>query len=508
MMRWWFLWILESRALGPVSQGLPWGARRPSRAAVKMQEYDCLISGGGPAGLAAGIELSSLGFRTVVVERRGSPEEFVKSKAFHYLIDKRGQRWTDRHGLTDALRARGVSNSNYTLTRIFPDRSKETVTPPLSSPEGIWIPRSDFLAVLAQKAREQPLLDVKCGSRVNSLDFSSSKGCRVCVVDETTGEETIFEDPRLLLGCDGLESATRKLSKFPEPVELRSPSAGLNYKILSVSSRFQVLGEEETVPNLAYTLPSALKKKSLTTRLGFLPVRPEATERTANVIRDKDHKIWTFKDEESMTKFFRDSFPQVPNATFPEAELARFAKATPGAFPKPQFAPIVAKNMNTHSSVFLLGDAAHAFPPDVGQGVNSALEDVLVLGDILKNARSGQDPLTFDRQVVAEYQAQRAPAAEAIARIVKYAFPYQYSQAPLRQKFFFAGFLMRLLLSKIIPFCSEPVALGVLKGQPYTQVWRRAQRTTLFYQLLSIFAATAIYLRFFMMKKPAFPFLT
>ena len=32
----------------------------------------------------------------------------------------------------------------------------------------------------------------------------------------------------------------------------------------------------------------------------------------------------------------------------------------------------------------LLGDAAHAFPPDLGQGVNAALQDVLVLHDTLE----------------------------------------------------------------------------------------------------------------------------
>jgi 2-polyprenyl-6-methoxyphenol hydroxylase-like FAD-dependent oxidoreductase len=31
------------------------------------------------------------------------------------------------------------------------------------------------------------------------------------------------------------------------------------------------------------------------------------------------------------------------------------------------------------SAVILAGDAVHAFPPDLGQGVNSALEDVYAL---------------------------------------------------------------------------------------------------------------------------------
>jgi len=35
--------------------------------------------------------------------------------------------------------------------------------------------------------------------------------------------------------------------------------------------------------------------------------------------------------------------------------------------------------------VLLLGDAAHSFPPDIGQGVNAALADVCTLEECLVN---------------------------------------------------------------------------------------------------------------------------
>ena len=46
------------------------------------------------------------------------------------------------------------------------------------------------------------------------------------------------------------------------------------------------------------------------------------------------------------------------------------------------------------SGVVLLGDAIHAFPPDLGQGVNSALQDVVVLGQALQDS---QDRLEVGR---------------------------------------------------------------------------------------------------------------
>ena len=83
------------------------------------------------------------------------------------------------------------------------------------------------------------------------------------------------------------------------------------------------------------------------------------------------------------------------------------------------------------------------------------------------------------------YQAERAPAAEALAKIVRCGFPYQYDQSFWRAKLFVLGLGMRLILSKSLGklpildrLFSQPVAFGVLAGEPYTQVWRRAQRTT------------------------------
>ena len=33
--------------------------------------------------------------------------------------------------------------------------------------------------------------------------------------------------------------------------------------------------------------------------------------------------------------------------------------------------------VSEHSAALLVGDALHSLPPDIGQGVNSALEDIL-----------------------------------------------------------------------------------------------------------------------------------
>lgn len=56
----------------------------------------------------------------------------------------------------------------------------------------------------------------------------------------------------------------------------------------------------------------------------------------------------------------------------------------------------------------LVGDAAHAMPPNLGQGANSALVDVAVLLDELRRA----DDLPA---ALAAYQARRRPAVMKVA---------------------------------------------------------------------------------------------
>lgn len=56
----------------------------------------------------------------------------------------------------------------------------------------------------------------------------------------------------------------------------------------------------------------------------------------------------------------------------------------------------------------LLGDAAHAMAPNLGQGANSALVDAAVLLDELRRARALGDAL-------AAYERRRRPAVERVA---------------------------------------------------------------------------------------------
>jgi len=54
---------------------------------------------------------------------------------------------------------------------------------------------------------------------------------------------------------------------------------------------------------------------------------------------------------------------------------------------------------NDEAAVILVGDAVHCFPPDLGEGVNSGLEDVLELDKSLKeHASLGEAAEAYGRE--------------------------------------------------------------------------------------------------------------
>jgi 2-polyprenyl-6-methoxyphenol hydroxylase-like FAD-dependent oxidoreductase len=64
--------------------------------------------------------------------------------------------------------------------------------------------------------------------------------------------------------------------------------------------------------------------------------------------------------------------------------------------------------------VVLLGDAAHALTPNMGQGAGMAMEDAAVLGDELEGAASGRQSLA---SALAGYEARRRPRVDTVMRL-------------------------------------------------------------------------------------------
>ena len=136
--------LVAAAALAPPARLASASARTSSvrrahvavRSTVKASAADAVVIGGGPAGLATAWVLAHRGFSVTVLERRSEPSPYEAQRAYLYLVDQRGQRFTDMAGLTDELASAelSVSSTNYTVTRCLPDGERVEVSPPILEP--------------------------------------------------------------------------------------------------------------------------------------------------------------------------------------------------------------------------------------------------------------------------------------------------------------------------------------------------------------------------------------
>ena len=524
------------------------GSALAAAAAIGASNYKTrpvVIVGAGPVGLASALVLDDAGFSdiTVIERRASSPSSFDSEKAYLYLIDTRGQKLTDSLGLTQIIAESAVASSKFTnITEVRTDGTLKTLKIPSlfasQKKDKYWVPRSVLVDLLLAKASARPSIRVQFDSPCAISVSSDGQGL---VVSAPPGSPASSLKPQLLLGCDGYQSAVRLflLSQHDgdgfKPQRLASASAGLRYKMLAPRHRFPLPTAaaaatdsaaddsaqpppqpqpQQSQPGQAYAIRSTGNTRRTRLSLGLLPVT-DGAPRTANIIAGPDHHIWTLRSASDVAAFLQKSFPQLsPLSDFvTDAEVARFAAAEPGTFPEPSFLARAVATVPAPASatagagagaagtlVALLGDSLHSFPPDLGQGVNSGLEDAYVLGQCLKQAESaacstatGADTHTdtataavSGQAVLSEalrlYEAARVPEARALAHLMVYGYPYQYRQNRVMSALYAANFALRLGLNKLLPrIFHRPAFFIVQHDNPvlsYREVNKLAHRTT------------------------------
>ncbi|KAG5185652.1 hypothetical protein JKP88DRAFT_262624 [Tribonema minus] len=468
-----------------------------------------VIVGAGPAGYAAALVLAKRGWSGItIIESRRSAGYFDPNLGFSYRINDRGQRFLEQFDLIPRLNEASVSETDRELTYLPAEEPRRTISANFGGSSskwvGQWVLRQEFLSLLhTEAASERWSSQIRIVYGATCVDIQRDPGQPAApftaLIEKGERVGGGWQPPehiaaRLIVGADGVKSLVRgKMAEWDKETggsghgfdmqKSKSGSTGLKYKVMSIPPGFKLAhnstDDDVARAEMSYVATSITKGKNAL-RLGILPTADRFSRRTANIITWPSHEVWTKKTGPELFAYLQASFPQLPLSEWLTPEgCQEWVDGEGGAFPPPQHCERLqwvdpsAGDDATSGGAVLVGDAIHCFPPDLGQGVNAALEDVAVLSECLDKC---------DDQIgsaLRSYQQQRAPDAKAITRIMVLGYPWQYKQAPLREKLAFVNMAFRAVLSKKFPKFFDPqVSSLVGRELRYSEVLRRANRTS------------------------------
>ena len=283
-----------------------------------------------------------------------------------------------------------------------------------------------FLNTLEQKYNKQRLkiyFDYSClgvDLTTKQANFSSS----------SYGSNTVNYD--LIIGADGARSVVRKSFLDLKLFELEQKYIDNDYKSLYLAPKNSINRTLESNKIHSWRLDDG-------TVILLLHQHDGSMAGVIHFPRDSD-RIASLKSEAEVKQFFEQNFPQVAQL-MSEVDVSAF-------FNRPVATTLTIRCNRYHyqNSALLIGDAAHAVSPSLGQGCNSALEDVTILDRLL-------DEYGDDLNLVLEqFTKRRLADAHAIVELSKHALPFSRSlfiELILRQRM--AKFLHRFFPQRFFP---------------------------------------------------------
>ena len=369
--------VLLRTPASPASRELRSQARRPDDHPVRI-----VVVGGGIGGLSAAIALRRAGNEVVVLER--APR--IDRVGAGITLFANAMRALDRLGVREAVAARGAA---ATRSAILTWDGRELTRVPADLLEGtIALHRGDLQAELAAAGGE-----VRLGVEVTAVE-QDDEGVVAVAAD---GSE---ERGELLVGADGLSSVVRR-AITDVPVRYAGYTAWRGVSPVPVES-------------------------------GRLTESWGVGERFGLVDIGRGRTYWF------ATKNAPEGAPDEPQGRKAEIvrrfsgwhkPIAEVAQATDeGAILRNDVYYLELLPRWRAGRLVLVGDAAHATTPGVGQGAAQAIEDAVVLADRLAHS----DEL---RSALAEYEAIRTPRAEVVLKMSRRADKAAQLASPLGWRF-------------------------------------------------------------------------
>jgi 2-polyprenyl-6-methoxyphenol hydroxylase-like FAD-dependent oxidoreductase len=327
-----------------------------------MDEYDVIIVGGGPVGVALAIELGQRDVSCVLVERRLEPQPIPKGQNLTNRSVEHFWSWR----CVDELRAARVMARGFVTGGVTTYRdllSDYWYAPaPGDRGEGVRgyffqenerLPQYRTEAVLRARLAELPAVTALFGWSAERIEMTDA-GVRVPVSPGGNAGDGRILAGAFLAGCDGGRSLVRE-------------SAGIDRSGPELGRRMALV---------------VFRSRELETALARFPASA-----TYRVLKPELEGYWQFfgRIDDEETFFFHAPVPDDASLEQLDVEGLLTEAAGFGLAARVEHlglwdARIKIATRYHQASAFLAGDAAHQHPPYGGFGLNAGLEDARNLG--------------------------------------------------------------------------------------------------------------------------------
>ncbi len=172
--------------------------------------------------------------------------------------------------------------------------------------------------------------------------------------------------------------------------------------------------------------------------------------------RDRNSVV-TLATAAEVLQFFRQHFPEI-GQIISESEAIEFLNR-----PVSSILTIICSHYHYEDSVLLIGDAAHAMSPSLGQGCNSAMEDAAIVDELLNEY---SDNLAM---AIAKFTERRKCDAHAVVELSDNVFPSFNKKLIIE---FIIRQQLAQILHRLFPKYFSPSLLELISGTriPYSTI--------------------------------------
>ena len=357
---------------------------------------DILVVGAGPAGLALALQAHDHGAAVRIVDRRA--EAARPSRAL--ILHPRTLEVLRPLGVTQALLARADVAPTADLqlgSRLIRVTLADLALPDTAFPHLSLIRQMDVERVLAQALADRGI-EIERGTELTGLR-SGPDGVRAILRSPATAEEALFG---FVVGCDGPTSTVRAQAGIgwpgrTYPVEVVLADAELEGDLAGDAARV-VAGQLGLV--FAFRLGEQATWRLLATRAATAGQSPPGQFGPMVPVAEVQALI----DEAGLS---------VRIAELTWSSRVTLQRRVAEAFRR--------------GRLYLAGDAAHAYSPATGQGMNAGIQDALNLG--WKLAFAAAQP--GDGRLLDSYDRERRPVARQVLAMTHVAFWAEASPGPV-----------------------------------------------------------------------------